>query len=476
MLFDCATTTLDALKKGQITSSELVAATIRRIQETDALLNAVVVRDFERAAAAAAQADRALRKREFLPLLGLPVTVKEAFDVRGLPTSWGLPGQHGPAAADALLVARLKAAGAIILGKTNTAMMLADWQTANPLYGVTNNPWDPRRTPGGSSGGGAAAVAAGMTPLDFGSDLAGSLRIPAAFCGVFAHRPSTGLLPMRGFAPPMAPRMRFSQPLDQATLGPIARTPADLKVALEVTLGPDSPEATAWHLALAPPRHTKLSQYRVLIIDEHPLIPTSGAVRGAIGDLAKHLQREDCKVSRSAAEIPDLQDLCRTFTAFLMALLGVDMPEGEYRAMAERARTSPTGPQRQDMTMTHREWMQLDRHRLELAAHWARTFENWDVVICPAAPTTAFVHDERPFEQRMLEIDGRRVNYELLPTWSTLAAPTGLPVTCAPLGQAPDGLPVGIQIIGPRLEDFTPLAFAQLLEKQLGYGFEAPPR
>lgn len=219
MALETAVEQLQALRQREVSSCELVERAIERIESSGRVVNAVVVRDFERAREVARSADEQLAAGADKPLLGLPLTVKEAFDVAGLPTTWGLPGPQTPAATDAVLVERLKAAGAIILGKTNVATMLADWQTNNPVYGVTSNPWDRTRTPGGSSGGGAAAVAAGMVPLDFGSDLAGSLRIPAAFCGVLAHRPSFGLIPMRGFAPPMTPRTRVTQQLDQATVG-----------------------------------------------------------------------------------------------------------------------------------------------------------------------------------------------------------------------------------------------------------------
>ena len=206
MPFDSAAQQLRALQQHDVTSLDLVEAAIARIEEVDGKINAVVVRDFDRARQAALDADRERAAGGDRPLLGLPVTVKEAFDLEGTATTWGLPGSHVSASTDSALVERLRAAGAIILGKTNVAMMLADWQTTNPVFGLTRNPWDASRTPGGSSGGGAAAVATGMTALDFGSDLAGSLRIPAAFCGVWAHRPSHGLVPMRGFAPPMVPR------------------------------------------------------------------------------------------------------------------------------------------------------------------------------------------------------------------------------------------------------------------------------
>jgi amidase len=360
------------------------------------------------------------------------------------------------------------------LGKTNIATMLADWQSANEVYGVTKNPWDLERTPGGSSGGAAAAVASGMTALEFGSDLNGSLRIPAAFCGVFAHRPSYGIVPMRGFAPPLVPRGPVSQPVEQSTLGPIARTAADLKLALDLVSGADAPDKTAWQLKFPKARHSQLKDFRVLVLDEHPLVPTSKEIAVAIGEVARRLQDERCGVGRKVSAIPDMKDLNRTFSALLMSMMGVDMPEKDYAAAAEHADATHSSQREQSLTITYRDWMLLDRHRLMLGAKWAETFEHWDVVLSPATPVTAFAHDQRPMDDRKLDIDGSKIAYEKMGFWTALGTPNGLPVTSAPIGLSDDGLPIGIQIIGPRLEDNTTIAFADLLERQLGYGFTAP--
>lgn len=473
MRYESATDQLKALRCGDVGSAELVERAIERIQQVDGVLNAVVVRDFDRAREAGRAADQARRRGEDRPLLGLPVTVKEAFDVAGLPTTWGLPGRHPRATADAVAVERLRRAGAIVLGKSNVATMLADWQTANPVYGVTNNPWDMRRTPGGSSGGSAAAVASGITALELGSDLAGSLRIPAAFCGVFAHRPSQGIVPMRGFAPPMAPRKRYVPEIDQAAVGPLARSAADLRLALDVLAGPDVPASTGTRLSLPPPRHRELREYRVLVLDGHPLLPTAGAIRKALHGVAGRLADAGCRVGREAREVPDPKDLNETFTSLLMAFMGVDVADEAYAAAAEAARHGDWTQQR--MTMSHRDWMFLHRHRLELAEQWSRTFERWDAVLCPAAACTAFVHAAGPFSERTLSIDGEDLGYDKLPCWTTLATPTGLPVTSVPIGVDAAGLPIGAQLIGPIMEDHTPIALAGLLEQQLGCGFRPSP-
>ena len=474
MPFDSAAQQLRALQQHDVTSLDLVEAAIARIEEVDGKINAVVVRDFDRARQAALDADRERAAGGDRPLLGLPVTVKEAFDLEGTATTWGLPGSHVSASTDSALVERLRAAGAIILGKTNVAMMLADWQTTNPVFGLTRNPWDASRTPGGSSGGGAAAVATGMTALDFGSDLAGSLRIPAAFCGVWAHRPSHGLVPMRGFAPPMVPRPVVATSVDQCTLGPIARHAGDLRLALDVIAGPDSEHATAYRLVLPPPRHKALGEFRVLVLDTHPLVPTSGDIKGALADLADRLEREGCRVGRAAGDVPDLRDVTDTFVALLMSLMGADTPEDDYLAAAARARREGGNPQDRTMTISYRDWLRLDRHRLELSEGWRTTFARWDVVVCPASPTAAFPHDNRPFDERTIDVDGARVSYNTMPIWTAVAAPCGLPSTAVPLGHNSAGLPLGAQIIGPRFEDYTPLEFAGLLESTLEFRFQAP--
>ena len=473
MRYESAIDQLKALRRGDVSSAELVERAIERIRQVDGVLNAVVVRDIDRAREAARAADLARQRGDDRPLLGLPMTVKEAFDVAGLATTWGLPGCHPPAAADAVAVERLRRAGAVVLGKTNIATMLADWQTANAVYGVTNSPWDSTRTCGGSSGASAAAVAAGIAALELGSDLAGSLRIPAAFCGVFAHRPSHGIVPMRGFAPPTVPRTRYVQAVDQAAVGPLARSAGDLRLALDVLAGLDVPSSTGLKLSLPAARHTELRDYRVLVLDEHPLIPTAAAIREALQHLAGLLGDAGCLVGREAREAPDLTDLNETFASLLMAFVGVDASEEEYAAAAEDARRGDWMQQR--TTMSHREWVHLDRHRLALAEQWSRTFEHWDVILCPAAPCTAFAHDARPFHERTLGVDGEEVGYEKLPCWTTLAAPNGLPVTTVPIGADASGLPIGAQLIGPHLEDHTTIALADLLERRLGCRFRPPP-
>src|SRR5439155_2295109 len=251
-------------------------------------------------------ADAALARGERRPLLGLPMTVKEAYGVAGLPTTWGDPKfKDWHAEVDALVVQRLKSAGAVILGKTNVPLRLTDWQSYNAVYGNTNNPWDMSLSPGGSSGGGAAALAAGFVPLELGSDIGGSLRSPAHFCGVFSHKPSLDLIPQRGAGPPQTPPIPVRG--DLAVAGPMARSAADLALELSVLAGPDEmTEGIGYKPAVPPPRHDKLADYRVLVIDSNPLCPTAASITAALNGLADRLAKLGVHVVRETPKLPDL--------------------------------------------------------------------------------------------------------------------------------------------------------------------------
>jgi amidase len=288
--YSSATEIVTALRGGQVSSLEVTSAVIARIGTVDPDLNAICVRDFDRAREAALEADHMIANGEARPLLGVPVTIKESFNLAGTATTWGLPfAKDYIAQEDALLVQRLKAAGAIIVGKTNVPPGLADWQSYNAIYGVTNHPYDLSRTPGGSSGGSAAALAAGYGPLSFGSDIGGSLRAPAHFCGVTAHKPSWGVVPTRGHTPPFAPSLPGD--IDFAVAGPMARNASDLSLAFDVIAGPDPlTEGVGYGLALPPSRHERLGDFRILVLDEHPMTPTGADVRNAVAKVAQAAQ------------------------------------------------------------------------------------------------------------------------------------------------------------------------------------------
>ena len=440
-----------ALADRQVSAVELCDEAIRAIETKDGPINAVVVRDFDRARDAAKAADAALAKGEDRPLLGVPMTVKESHHIPGLPTTWGLaPFKGWTPKTEAVGVGRLKAAGAVILGKTNVPPSLGDWQAANPIYGRTNNPNDLGRSPGGSSGGGAAALAAGMVPLEYGSDIGGSIRVPAHFCGVFGHKPSYGLVPLAGHSPP--PIDGPGAGVEFGVVGPLARTASDLALALGVLAGPDGDAARAYRLDLPPPRGGEISDYRVLLLDSHPLAGVDAEVLAPLHALASRLENLGAEVSYGSSLVPDLAAAQATY----MAVLGTILARGRPYAKPALDTFGYLGG--------------LDAIAVA-QAQWSELFETFDVVLAPPFGTAAFEHKDDPeWTNRRLTINGEATPYGAQIAWSGIATFPGLPATCAPIGKTKSGLPIGVQIIGPRFEDRTPIAFAGLIEREFAGG------
>jgi amidase len=435
-----ATAMVADLANGTTTACRLCEEAIERIERLDGPINAVVVRDFDRARLAA-EADAALARGERRPLLGLPMTVKESFNVAGLPTTWGVPAMNGWIAdTDATAVARLKAAGAVILGKTNVAMWLADWQSDNPVYGRVNNPLDLTRTAGGSSGGAAAAVASGMVPLELGSDIGGSIRVPAAFCGVYGHKPSYGLVPGRGHAPA---GMDGAGPV-LGVFGPLARSAADLDLALGVIAGPGDGEEVGYRLQLAPPRHDRLADYRVLVLDRHPMAETDDEIRTGVDTVARRLERAGAKVSRHSERLPDLAAAHGVFATLLNT------------AISRGQRGGPPA-------ISAHAWMDALDAQLGFRRQWAALFQDFDVVLAPTFGVVAFPHDARPFAERTHRINGGDTPYGAQIAWPGVALLPGLSATATPMGLNRDGLPMSVQVIGPYLEDRTTIAFSGMI-------------
>ena len=461
------------LAERQVSSRELVQAAIARIESLDAKVNAVVVRDFERAQSAADDADAALARGERRPLLGLPMTVKEQFNVVGLPTTRGWPKFKGwRPETDALAVQRLKAAGAIVIGKTNVPVNLTDWQSFNEVYGTTNNPWDLSRTPGGARG-------PGFVPLELGSDIGGSLRAPAHFCGVFSHKPSLELIPERGSGPPQTP----SGPVrgDLSVIGPMARSAADLALALSVLAGPDElREGIGYRLALPPPRHERLADYRVLVLDRHPLCPTASDITTALDGLAGRLDKLGIIVLRQSPKLPDLALTTSTYAQLLMAVFTADLPANLTERLHTAAEALSPGDKSLEAyrlrgwTISHPDWIRANRIRGGLRARWQALFQEVDVLLCPPMPTAAFPHDHAPRQKRQIDVDGTKIPYDDQIAWAGFATLNGLPATTIPIGRTEAGLPIGAQIIGGFLDDRTTLAFAALVEREFG-GFTPPP-
>ncbi|MEU7768703.1 amidase [Nocardia sp. NPDC049190] len=469
-----------ALRAGDVTSVELTDEVIAHIERDDKAINAICVRTFDRARAAAHRADQARTRGEDRPLLGIPVTVKECYNIAGLPTTWGMPMHRSYLPAeDALQVSRLDAAGAVVLGKTNVPLGLQDIQSFNEIYGTTNNPWDHGRTSGGSSGGSAAALASGFGALSIGSDMAGSLRTPAHFCGVYAHKPTLGLAAPRGMVPPSAPALPVD--LDLAVVGPMARTARDLTLLLDVMAGPDPLTlGVAFDLALPPARHERLCDFRVLVLDEHPLIPTGSAVRAGVNRVADALADGGARVERHSPLLPDMTEAATLFMQLLFSGSVAYFPVDEYEQLRSRAAELSADDLNLDaarlraMVSSHRDRLAANNRR-ELHRHgWRQLFAEFDAVVCPITPTPAFPHDYNPDPlARRIDIDGVEYPYFDQLVWAGLATMPGLPATAVPAGRSPEGLPVGVQLIGPMFEDRTPLRLAELLEQKIG-GFQAP--
>jgi amidase len=456
-LFQSATEAARTLRRKELSSRELTGMLLARIEAVNPALNAVVELGQTAALREAAAADEATARGDDTgPLHGVPMTIKDAFNVAGLPTTWGNPAfKEYVADSDATVARRLKQAGAIVVGKTNVAFMLGDFgQTANELYGVTSNPWDTTRTPGGSSGGAAAALSAGMTFLEYGSDLVGSIRIPASFCGVYGLKPSVEVVPLTGFQPP-GPPAGPSDMLYLSAVGPLGRSAPDLRTALRVTGGPEGQAAKAYSWALAPPRHARLGDFRVGVVLDHQHAPVSSEVTALLSDAVDALARAGATVVEGW---PDGVDPVRNYESFgfhVQLFFAFQQPGEEFATLPE--------------VIDH------ENRRMAARAPWNRYFNETDVFLCPVNFTPAFPHDPRPFEARTISTpDGERP-YDNQSFWVSHASLPGLPAVAAPIGRTPGGLPVGAQIVGPLYEDDTAITFAELLGDVIG-GYEPPPR
>ncbi len=468
VLLSSAGELLSLLAAGRISSVEILDELTRAIELHDGRINAVVTRDFERAYRQARAADEARSRHaaERGPLFGLPMTVKEAFDVDGLTTTWGLPAfRDNVARRNAEAVDRLVEAGAIVFGKTNVPEALADCQSSNTLYGVTSNPWDVRLTCGGSSGGSAAALATGFTPIELGSDLGGSIRTPAHFCGVFSHKPSYGLVSQIGHS--LSPGI--TQP-DLGVVGPMARTAQDLGLLLDILAGPAKHDAIGWRLELPKARADRLSVFRVAVLSSHPVCDVEDGIVSSIDALAAALRQAGAKVD-DKPEWPI--DLVRCYQDYMIMMRAVSLsqsPPDVLRQLAAEAAglddddMSYRAAVRRAAALSHHAWSAIDRRRNDFRVAWRRFFRDYDVVLCPVHSSLAFPHNTTiAREDRVIEINGRRQDYNDYLFWAAIAGLCYLPSTVRPIGMVRN-LPVGIQIVGPYLEDASTIRFAELLD------------
>jgi amidase len=464
------------IRRGTIGCRELLDHYIARVERLDERINAVVVRDFERARKRAAALDKDRGKGATGPLHGVPMTIKESFDIAGLPTTWGMPALKGHRAkANSVTVERYLAAGAVLFGKTNVPLNLADWQSFNAVYGTTGNPWDPSRVPGGSSGGSAAALAAGLTGMETGSDIGASIRNPAHYCGVFGHKPTYGICPQTGHAV-----FDNVDELDMAVVGPLARSAGDLAVGLDLMAGWEGSEA-AWQLKLPAPRAKGLKGLRVAVMTSHACSDVDDGMQAELERLAKALRREGAKVSMTARPGFDLGEGHGLYIEMLRATTAVGLDDAGAAHWASvrdgLAADDPsyTAQMARGISMTHRVFLQKNERRQRMRLAWEAFFRDWDVLLCPQAASPAFPHDQTgERHERTIVVNGKRVPVTDQMFWAGLASFYLLPGTVAPLGMSAEGLPFGVQILGGMYEDRTTIAVAGMLEKAWR-GFVPPP-
>jgi amidase len=466
---------LAALQAREVSSKELIEHVFSRIKEYNPEINAFVtlLEDSARKRAGEADAARA-RGQVWGELHGLPILIKNAFETAGVRTTSGSKTleNHVPAK-DAVAVARLKKAGAIVVGKTNLPEFADDLQSYNEVAGTTNNPWDLSRTPGGSTGGGAAALAAGFGFLELGSDIGGSIRTPAHFCGVFGHKPTLDLVPVLGHIPP--PPGVVGPPTGLAVAGPLARSAEDLLLELKVIAGPMSPMSVGYQWRMPEPRASRMKDFRIGFVLDDPFCPVSSEVRRTLEQAIEALRDAGANLSEGWPKgfAPD-----RAYSNYLKLLAGVFSGTQSPREMELlRVATDPlSNLWLAALQMPHAEWKQQAGEQLIYRSKWQEYFKRYDAFLMPENIVPAFKHQhQHEFFQRSVETtDGPRPHADML-AWISPATLTGCPATVAPAGRTDGGLPVGIQIMGPYLEDATPIRLASLISNVVG-GFRPPPR
>ena len=465
------------IKRGDYSAVELLEYYLGRIEQYNPSLNAVIELDVDRALERAKEADAALSRGEYWgPLHGVPMTIKESFDVAGLHTTRGNPDFRDHVASDdALSVTRLKNAGVNLFGKTNVPLDLADFQSYNDIYGTTNNPWDQGATPGGSSGGSAVAMAAGLSGVENGSDIGGSIRNPAHFCGVFGHKPTWGLLPPRGHAAPGV----LAQS-DLAVIGPLARSAQDLEILLRAQAGPDEIMSQGYRLELAQAAFGELGDLRVAAMVNADFAPVSKACEARVEAVLEIIRSAGGRIDYDARPDFDLQqghDVYETLLWSVMASRASDEAYDEVAAEVSRLSAEDQSPRARNLrarVASYRDYSIANEARTGMRWAWHRFFADFDVLITPLMATPAFPHDHRPFGQRTIDVDGVDRPYFQQLFWAGLAINSYLPATLIPTGSLGDGLPIGVQLIGPEFGDLKVLKVAQLLEDE-GVRFVPPP-
>ena len=475
--FSSAKRLASLIRRRKIGSVELLEHYLARFEKYNPQLNAIVETRIEKAREQARAADQALARSErWGPLHGVPMTVKDSFDVKGLATTWGVPTQkNNIATADALSVRRLTEAGAVIFGKTNVPMWLADCQSFNSIYGRTQNPWNLDHSPGGSSGGSAAALAAGLTGLEMGSDIAGSIRNPAAFCGLYGHKPTMGICATQGHT-----LDKNLAPIDMLVIGPLARSAGDLAIALKIISGFDEIDSQGLQISLPRPRKKRLDEYKISIIVDDETVPLAREVCLLQERLADFLKHTCVQVDIGARPDFDVAETHRVFDILLRATTSGRQTDGEFvenvaaRDALSAADDSKWARMLRGVTLSHRDWSALNETRHRFRWKWHEFFQQYDLLLMPTAFSSAFKHNTTPPYERSLPIDNTMQPFMNQTSIIGPANYSYLPTTVAPIGFTDDMLPLGVQIVGPQYGDRTCIHFAGLLDKYY-QGFTPPP-
>jgi amidase len=462
-----------AIRKKQISSAELTQEVFSRIDQHNPKLNAFAYLLREEALARAKQADEAQAHGKSTGVLhGVPIHVKESFAVAGHPCTWGIPAlKDSKAPENSAAANRLLNAGAVLIGATNVPLNLGDWQSYNQIYGTTNNPWDVKRSPGGSSGGTAAALAAGLGYLSIGSDIGGSIRVPAHFCGIYGHKPTLDLVSLQGHEPGGS-----SSPPGFSTLlavaGPMARSAEDLLAAMRLLGGPADYSSKAWKWELPPSRHENLRDFRVGYVLDDPYCPLTPEIKAAMEKAVRSLEKAGAKLKQGWPVGLKIEELFENYmfqlNSFMYSTQFAADQEAARKAAAESGKPEPG-------LASFADWQKQNFRRLGYRARWQAYFDEVDVFLSPVAFTTAFPHDHsEPLSKRTIgTTQGLRPYMDMI-RWIAPATLTGCPATAAPIGRSDSGLPIGVQIMGPFWEDATPIVFAKLLTREQG-AFVAPP-
>lgn len=472
LAFADATTLAKKIRDKEISSVELLEHYVSRMDKYNPDINAIVCTQLDKARIRAGEADEALARGEsWGPLHGLPMTVKESYNITGLPTTWGNPElKNNIADHDAVACERLQNAGAVIFGKTNVPIHLADFQSYNEVYGTTGNPHDLERTPGGSSGGSAAALAAGLTGLEMGSDIGGSIRNPAHYCGVFGHKPTWGVLPMRGHAMP-----GVLTPSDISVIGPLARSAEDLKLVMDIVGGADEIHQPGWKLELPHPQQKSFADYKIAVWADDTLAPVDQSIKDRVLKVAKLVEDAGGEVDFGARPDFDAAYSNDQYTNLLHSAMSARQPAEVFEQNWQRRQSLEEGDNSAlaqvtiASTLFYRDWHQHNENRTHLRWAWHKFFKEFDLLLTPMCVTSAFPHDQNPQQsQRVITVNNETRPYFEQVYWAGLTGVSYLPSTVVPTGLDHQGLPIGVQIVGREMGDLHTIEFARKVHEEMG--------